>query len=83
MQGVQFLQTFLFAVNVDLQLCRALRALVERHDAGEYARPKGPPVESPFGRSQTHGGECAPARHLSGQVRCSELLATAGLIIRI
>jgi len=28
-------------------------ALVERHDAGEYACPKASPPENPFGNSQT------------------------------
>ncbi len=37
----------------ELQLSRAVRALIERHDAGEYTRDKAPPGESPFGRSQT------------------------------
>ncbi len=53
MRVVQFLQTFLFAVNVDLQFCRPVRALEERHDAGKYTWAEAPPGESPFGRSQT------------------------------
>ncbi len=35
------------------QLSRAVRALVERHDAGESARAQAPPGESPFETSQT------------------------------
>ena len=37
----------------ELQLSRAVRALVERHAAGEYTRAKALPEESPFGRSHT------------------------------
>jgi hypothetical protein len=37
----------------ELQLSRAVRALVVRHDAGEYTRAQARPGDSPFGRSQT------------------------------
>ena len=41
------------AAGDELQLSRAVRTLVERHDARDYTRAKAPPRESPFGRSQT------------------------------